>query len=142
MIRSVRIQATDEAEDDPSDELEARGVVGVPGAADVGPALPPDEAAEPGGLVLGLGARGGGEEEREEEEEGGAGQCRRHDGLRRAAAEAEQICGGVGWVWLALVSLWLVVVVFDFILGRGVGIGWAGVAAQTSCYSEQAIRTC
>ena len=31
----------------PSDELEARGVVGVPGAADVGPALPPDEASQP-----------------------------------------------------------------------------------------------
>jgi len=30
-----------------SDELEARGVVGVPGAADVGAALTPDEDAEP-----------------------------------------------------------------------------------------------
>jgi hypothetical protein len=29
-----------------SDELQARGVVGVPGAADVGAALPPDEGAE------------------------------------------------------------------------------------------------
>lgn len=34
---------------DGSDELEARGVLGVPGAADVCPALPPDEAAEADG---------------------------------------------------------------------------------------------
>uniref|UniRef100_A0A0A9DHH8 Uncharacterized protein n=1 Tax=Arundo donax TaxID=35708 RepID=A0A0A9DHH8_ARUDO len=31
-----------------SDELEARGVVGVPGAADVGPSPPPHETAQPG----------------------------------------------------------------------------------------------